>query len=92
MLCCHVNDFFWGGNKSFIKKVIKPFKNKFSISSKESIDFKYLGLQFEQEEDSIIVHQQNQIDSMETICNNILGKGEERHSDSEKRQRRGAAE
>ena len=29
MLCCHVDDFFWGGNKSFIKKVIKPLKDKF---------------------------------------------------------------
>ena len=91
MLCCHVDDFFWGGNESFIKKVIKPLKDKFSISNEESISFKYLGLQFEQEEDSIVVHQQNYIGSMETICNNILGKGEERLSDSEKRQLRGAA-
>ena len=29
MLCCHVDDFFWGGNESFIKKVIKPLKDKF---------------------------------------------------------------
>ena len=44
ILCCHVDDFVWGGTKNFENKVIKLLNETFSISLERCETFKYLGL------------------------------------------------
>ena len=56
-MCCHVDDFVWGGTKNFENKVIKLLKETFSISLERSETFKYLGLDVCQNDNVITLHQ-----------------------------------
>ena len=56
-MCCHVDDFVWGGTKNFKNKVIKLLKETFSISLERSETFKYLGLDVCQNDNVITLHQ-----------------------------------
>ena len=57
ILCCHVDDFVWGGTKNFKNKVIKLLKDTFSISLEKGETFKYLGLDVCQNDNVITLHQ-----------------------------------
>ena len=37
MICCHVDDFYWGGNQLFKVEVIDLIKKKFEISKEYGI-------------------------------------------------------
>ena len=57
LICCHVDDFFWGGTINFEIHVINVLKNTLKKSQKEFANFKYLGLQVEQKQDCICLDQ-----------------------------------
>ena len=44
LICCHVDNFFWGGTNDFEKTVIQKLKESFATSPEELESFKYLGL------------------------------------------------
>ena len=57
LLCCHVDDFAWGGSINYEKQIINVLKETFSESSQESETFKYIGLYIDQKNDVISLHQ-----------------------------------
>ena len=57
ILCCHVDDFVWGGTKNFKNKVIKLLNETFSISLERCETFKYLGLDVCENDNVITLHQ-----------------------------------
>ena len=64
MLCCHVDDFCWGGTKLFEDKVINVLRQKFRVSKEENSAFTFLGLNVFQSSDGILLHQQEYIDEL----------------------------
>lgn len=48
-MCCHVNDFVWGGSINF-ERNIKTLKETFLVSLQESEIFKCLSLFIEQKD------------------------------------------
>ena len=57
LICCHVDDFFWGGTNNFEKTVIQRLKESFVISTEELESFKYLRLNIVQNNDCIYLDQ-----------------------------------
>ena len=51
VLCCHADDFVWGGPINFDRQIINVLKETFSAISQESATFKYLGLYIDQKND-----------------------------------------
>ena len=64
VLCCHVDDFVWGGSINFEKQVINILKETFSVSSQEPEIFKYLGLYIDKKNDATTLHQIPYIDEL----------------------------
>ena len=62
MICCHVDDFCWGGNQLFKVEVIDLIKTKFPISKEDISMSKYLGLKCTS---LIIVHQPDYTNGIE---------------------------
>ena len=67
LICCHVDNFFWGGTKNFEESVISVLKKTFKRSQEEIENFKYLGLHIEQKQDSIYLDQQMYIDELKEV-------------------------
>ena len=66
IISCHVDDFCWGGNELFKKKVIDVIKEKFHISQEESLVFRYVGIHLSQQRDgSITIHQHDYINNIQ---------------------------
>lgn len=57
LLTIHVDDICWGGSPMFQEKVIKPLYNVFQIGSESSSSFVYLGLNLQQNTESIHIDQ-----------------------------------
>ena len=57
LISCHVDDFFWGGAKSFEISVIDVLKKSFVTSQEELRNFKYVGLNIEQRQGCIYLDQ-----------------------------------
>ena len=57
ILCCHVDDFVWGGTTNFKNKVITLLKETFSISLERCETFKYLRLDVCQNDNVITLPQ-----------------------------------
>ena len=53
VLLTHVDDFFYAGRTSFIRKVIDPLCKQFEMSHQSTKAFKYIGLNIEQNIDYI---------------------------------------
>ena len=53
LICCHVDDFFWGGKNDFEKTVIQKLKASFVTSLEKLESFKYLGLNIVKKNDCI---------------------------------------
>ena len=64
LICCHVDDFFWGGTNDFEKTVIQKLKESFVISPEELESFKYLGLNIVQKNDFIYLDQKLHIEEL----------------------------
>ena len=68
IMAAHVDDFCWGGNETFINKVIKPLHSTFQVGSEHSSLFKYLGLSVYQKKDHTIeVGQTTYIQEVEEV-------------------------
>ena len=67
IMCCHVDDFCWGGSELFKTKVIGEIHKKFQISQEESAKFKYIGLEICQLSNEIRVQQSSYIKSIDKI-------------------------
>ena len=72
LFCCHVDDFYYMGCGEFHDSVVQHIRNKFQLSKEVEGAFKFLGISLVQEENSIIMSQQDYID---TICPIPLPKG-----------------
>ena len=59
LLCMHVDNFLFGGDKDFMTLVINPLREAFVIGSEHSRAFKYLGLDLKQTKDHQILLDQN---------------------------------
>ena len=66
LICLHVDDFFYCGSPAF-DKVIHLVKRTFKIGSQDAMFFNYLGLQIEQRNDGIYLHQHQYVQELETI-------------------------
>ena len=67
ILCIHVDDMLWAGDKKFADEVITPLKKRFAISSEFSSTFQYLGLQINQVGRKITVDQSHYVKTIEEI-------------------------
>ncbi|KAG1673036.1 DNA polymerase epsilon subunit 2 [Nymphon striatum] len=63
----HVDDFLWAGTAEFEKQVIKKIQSSFQIGKEAEGEFKYIGVEIQHKNDSIILHQQSYIDSLTSI-------------------------
>ena len=63
-MCCHVDDFCWGGLEQFQSTIIGKIKETFSISQKEITTFKYLGLNTKQTNGCISIDQNLYTDAL----------------------------
>ena len=68
LICCHVDDFFWGGTNSFEKTVIQRLKESFVTSQEELESFKYLGLNIVQKNDCIYLDQKLYIEELKELA------------------------
>ena len=90
LICCHVDDFLWGGTMKFKEEVIDKTKQTFVISKEDQSDLKYIGLELKQSMDKITVSQKKYIESLDEIrLERKLGNEEELNK-KEKRMLRGA--
>ena len=89
LICCHVDDFLWGGSDKFKEEVIEKTKQTFEISKEDQGDLKYIGLDLKQNIDQISVSQKKYIDSLEEIETNSQRRNEEELNSKEKRMLRG---
>ena len=90
LICCHVDDFLWGGSEKFKEMVIDKTKQTFEISKEDQGDLKYIGLDLHQSRNQITVSQKKYIESLEEIETDSKRKNEEELNCKEKRMLRGA--
>ena len=57
IISTHVDDFWWGGSKVFQVSVIDKIRSKFVVKSEDAVKFKYLGLDFKQSSQYIMLNQ-----------------------------------
>ena len=67
LIVCHVDDFLYGGTNDFEREVIVKLEKRFKISSKETVQFNYLGLRIEQTHQNIAVDQNNFVKLLEVV-------------------------
>lgn len=59
----HVDDFIWAGTETFKCSVIQKLTEKFQIGKSASGNFRYIGLDVEQNDSGIVVDQQSYVNS-----------------------------
>ena len=67
IISCHVDDFFWGGTKSFKICVINLLKKSSVNRQEEFISFKYVCLNIEQRQGCIYLDQQMYTDKLKEV-------------------------
>ena len=67
IMCCHVDDFCWGGTNVFVERIIVKLKTEFQISHEETETFKYLGLTIKQDKSCITLHQHEYIKDLKLV-------------------------
>ena len=55
VLACHVDDFIWGGTEQFEAQVIQKMRAKLNVGKEESIAFRYIGIELQHQNDSILL-------------------------------------
>ena len=64
ILCTHVDDFCYGGLRSFLNETIGGLREKLKVGEQESKKFKYIGVMIEQRENEISLNQWGYINSI----------------------------
>ena len=90
LICCHVDDFLWGGSEKFREEVVEKTKQTFEVSKEDKGDLKYIGLDLKQNTDQISMSQKKYIESLEEIETKSNRRNEEQLNSKEKRRLRGA--
>ena len=79
LICCHVDDFFWGGTKHFAESAINRLKEKILTCSEEIENFKYIGLNLVQKDDCVYLDQQLYVDELNEV---VIPKNRKMYKDS----------
>ena len=67
VVCCHVDDFFYAGSPLFHEKIISHVQTKFELSKESFSTFQYLGLDINQTEELVAMHQNDYIKTLQPI-------------------------
>ena len=67
LIVCHVDDFLYGVTDDFEREVIVKLEKRFKISSKEMLQFNYLGLRIEQTRQNNAIDQNNNVKLLEVV-------------------------
>ena len=67
IICCHVDDFCWGGTPDFEKHIVDRIRHVFSVKTEESLQFPYLGLEVHQKDGKIDISQNEYMQSLQLI-------------------------
>ena len=63
----HVDDFLWAGTKWFENTIVGTIRNHFKIKKQHCNVFKYIGMNIEQGEDGVVVHQDDYCKTLQAI-------------------------
>ena len=63
----HVDDFLWAGSDQFKEDVISPLRLKFHFGKEMNTNFRYIGLDIEQDEDQIYLHQHEYTEEIKQV-------------------------
>ena len=63
----HVDDFLWAGSDLFKEDVISPLSLKFHFGKEMNTNFRYIGLDIEQDEDQIYLHQHEYTEEIKQV-------------------------
>ena len=64
ILCTHVDDFCFGGEKSFMEKMMVNLRNKLKIGEEGEKQFKYIGVNVRQKESEICLEQKKYVENI----------------------------
>ena len=67
----HVDDFLWAGSDRFKQEVIHPLKETFRCGKEMDNNFRYIGLDIEQSEGNIFLHQQEYTEELKQVDTNV---------------------
>ena len=67
ILACHVDDFIWGGDQSFVDIVIPKLRSVFCVGREETETFKYVGIELKQHETTLHIRQQDYVHNLVPI-------------------------
>ena len=67
IVCIYVDDFCWAGDAKFERVVIDKMYDEFLVGSSSSKTFKYIGIEIEQDEQDIMVHQSSYVKTLSPL-------------------------
>ena len=67
ILACHVDDFIWGGDQSFVDIVIPELRSAFCVGREETETFKYVGIELKQHETTLHIRQHDYVHNLVPI-------------------------
>ena len=67
VMVLHVDDFFFGGTKSFLVNVIQKLTSVFEVSIQNCVNFKYIGLELMQIRNCVVIDQSKYIENISCI-------------------------
>ena len=67
LMVLHVDDFLFCGTKSFDDEVIENLSKKFNVGKRSANNFKYIGLNINENENGIYVHQNEYAEELEEL-------------------------
>lgn len=67
----HVDDFLWAGHDRFKEEVISPLRLKFHCGKEMATSFRYIGLDIEQDEGQIYLHQHDYTEEIKQIDRSV---------------------
>ena len=74
IMCCHVDDFFYGGTPLFDKTIIQHLKQRFKLSAEHIRTLTFTGINFKQTANCISMSQESYIDGLVPIRTDDLPK------------------
>ena len=67
LIIVHVDDFLWVGSEEFLNTVMDPIRKQFKVSKEFDAAFKYVGINLEQDQKGIRLHQYQYIEGIQPI-------------------------
>ena len=66
-MCVHVDDILFAGREVFHAEVVKPMMRTIEMGQADECSFKYLGVNIDEQDCKIVLHQTDYVDSLETV-------------------------